>query len=162
MLIVGSVITGWASDHLIINGKKARSGRWLPEDRLKAAWPGTLLLAPLSVIGYGLTTVYVEGPKGVVFNMFWIFINGLAVTNVMNPCNVYGVDIFYTRSAEVVAAFRCVLRMSSKAHGSTGLDSTFRHSIVSLTAAVVLPIIETIGVAYAGALFAFISWLTCL
>src|ERR1700761_5744420 len=55
---VGSFATGWLSDWFIIRGKRLRGGKWVPEDRLKAIWPGALVTAPISVLGYGLTTQF--------------------------------------------------------------------------------------------------------
>ena len=54
----------------------------MPEDRLKAIWPGALFMAPVSVLGYGLTTEYVRGTAGIIINLFLLLLNGVAVSPV--------------------------------------------------------------------------------
>jgi hypothetical protein len=77
--MISSATSGYISDILVMRGKRLRGGVYSPEDRLKASWPGLILLLPMSVLGYGLTTAFVRGRLGVGLNLFWLFLNGLAV-----------------------------------------------------------------------------------
>lgn len=82
---VGALLAGYLSDHYIISGQRSRpSGSWLPEDRLKAVVVPMGLIMPLSVLGYGLTTQFVGGTKGIVVNCVWLFLNGMGVSTVLN------------------------------------------------------------------------------
>jgi hypothetical protein len=72
-------MAGWLSDYYIVKGERSRGGEWLPEDRLKAVIPGALVITPISVLGYGLTTEYLRTNFGVLLDAFWLFLNGVAV-----------------------------------------------------------------------------------
>ena len=126
---MGALITGWLSDYYIIRGKRSRNGIWVPEDRLRAVLPGIALFTALSVLGYGLTTEYVQGHWGILLNLFWVFLNGIGVCLIffisestklnnltqgegtIGPSNVYAVDIFFTQNAEVSAVARYCLSL---------------------------------------------------
>lgn len=81
---VGSPIAGHISDVMVIRWREKR-GTWYPEDRLKATISGSLIFAPLSVLGCGLVTRYVEGPVGLVLCLFFLFVNGVGVGSSF-PC----------------------------------------------------------------------------
>jgi len=76
---VGSLVAGYLSDQYIL-ARKRSGGTWLPEDRLRATLPGIAIFAPLSVVGYGLTTTYIRGMSGVWGDVFWLFLNGIGVS----------------------------------------------------------------------------------
>lgn len=63
----------------MIRYRKSRAGVWYPEDRLRAALTGALVLLPLSTMLYGFTTAYVEGPIGVALDCICLFVNGIGV-----------------------------------------------------------------------------------
>jgi len=140
--MVGALLAGWLSDYYIIQGERSRGGIWLPEDRLKAVLPGMAIFCPLSVLGYGFTTQLVRGNVGILLNCFWLFLNGVGVANVIGPCNVYGVDIFMTRNAEVSA-----------------VASALRQLFISGTSGVSLSLIKSLGMAQAGLALAILTWI---
>jgi len=67
------------SDRVVVRWRERRNGRWVPEDRLRAALPGALVLLPLSVLLSGVFTHYVPGTTGLMLNMMCLFISGLGV-----------------------------------------------------------------------------------
>lgn len=81
LLLVGAYISGRLSDKEVIKRRKARGGEWCPEDRLRVALVGALVYAPLSILLSGIVTDYVPGTTGIVLNLFFLFINGLGVSN---------------------------------------------------------------------------------
>ncbi|KAF7777726.1 hypothetical protein Agabi119p4_3798 [Agaricus bisporus var. burnettii] len=102
---VGSPIAGRISDKLVVYYKEKR-GSWHPEDRLRVTILGSLIFAPLSVLGCGLVTRYVDGLVGLILCLVLLFVNGVGVVIALSPLSAYLVDILHSRSAEVVAASR--------------------------------------------------------
>lgn len=118
----GAPIAGYISDLAVRRAKEERKGVWVPEDRLRAAWVGGLVLIPLSVTLAGFTTTYVDGMVGLVINLVCLFTNGMGVSYsrlpdipttdagthqvdmVLTPIGAYTVDVMPSRSAEVMAA----------------------------------------------------------
>lgn len=88
--------------------RKARGGAWCPEDRLRITYIGTLFLVPLSILFSGLITRYVDGRLGLILNLICLFANGLGVDFVLSPSAAYIVDLLHNRSAEAMAANKCV------------------------------------------------------
>jgi hypothetical protein len=108
--------------------REKRNGRLFPEDRLRAALPGALVLLPLSVLLSGVFTRYVAGTTGLVLNMGCLFVSGVGVRVmgpstavsliestmamqadiVLTPIAAYNVDILHGRSAEAFAVTRWV------------------------------------------------------
>lgn len=76
---VASPIAGRLSDVMIEKWKARRKGIRVPEDRLRAALVGGLLV-PLSVCLSGLITMYIAGPSGLVLNLLCFFMNGIGVS----------------------------------------------------------------------------------
>ncbi|KIJ12566.1 Drug:H+ antiporter-1 family protein [Paxillus involutus ATCC 200175] len=148
--LIGAPISGYLSDMVVRRWKDKRNGVWIPEDRLRATYVGGLILVPLSVVAAGLTTTYIDGPVGLAINLVCLFTNGLGVDLVMVPIGAYNVDIMHSRSAEVMAA-----------------TMAFRSLFLAPISGLIIPSIETIGVAAtngAAALLAlvgyFLIWLT--
>jgi hypothetical protein len=56
----------------------------VPEDRLRAALPGALILLPLSVLLSGVFTRYVSGTLGLVLNMGCLFVSGIGVRTALH------------------------------------------------------------------------------
>lgn len=79
-MTVGATVAGRLADIAVIRGKKQRQGAWCPEDRLKATIPGGLILLPLSLIIFGLTTAYIPGTIGLVICLICLFFNGMGVS----------------------------------------------------------------------------------
>ena len=76
---VGAPIAGRLSDRVVVGWREKRNGRWVPEDRLRAALPGALVLLPLSVMLSGVFTHYVAGTTGLMLNMACLFVSGIGV-----------------------------------------------------------------------------------
>jgi hypothetical protein len=78
-LIVGAPIAGRISDRVIVQWREKRNGCLVPEDRLRAALPGALILLPIPVLLSGVFTHYVSGAPGLVLNMLCFFVSGIGV-----------------------------------------------------------------------------------
>jgi hypothetical protein len=78
---VGAPVAGRFSDVVLRNWRRKREGEWVPEDRLRAVYIGGLILVPLSLVGFGLVTTYVEGTLGLVISLVLLFINGFGVSD---------------------------------------------------------------------------------
>ena len=63
----------------MIRYRAQRGGVWYPEDRLRATYAGALFLVPMSILGAGIVTTYVEGRVGLVLCLVCIFMNGVGV-----------------------------------------------------------------------------------
>lgn len=82
---MGAPLAGRLSDGIVAKWKVKR-GFWYPEDRLRAAIPGALVLVPISMLFSGLITRYVDGTAGLVLNLVCFFLNGLGVSlSVLEP-----------------------------------------------------------------------------
>ena len=77
---VGTIYGGILSDKVIVRSVRKRGGEWHAKDRLKAAIPGVLVMAPLSVLFSGLLTEYVPGKVGLVLDLVCLFFNGVGVS----------------------------------------------------------------------------------
>lgn len=81
---MGATISGRLADRAVIQGRTKRQGKWVPEDRLRTCLPAALLLLPISLIGYALTTVYVPGRLGLCLTLVFLFLNGLGVSKFLS------------------------------------------------------------------------------
>ncbi|KIK93321.1 hypothetical protein PAXRUDRAFT_145325 [Paxillus rubicundulus Ve08.2h10] len=147
---IGAPIAGYLSDMVVRRWKDKRNGVWVPEDRLRATYVGGLILVPLSLVVAGLTTTYIDGPVGLAINLICLFTNGLGVDLVLTPIGAYNVDIMHSRSAEVMAA-----------------TTAFRSLFLAPVSGLIIPCIETIGVAATNGIAAllalvgyFLIWVT--
>ena len=77
--LVGAPLSGRLSDQIIVYYRKKRGSVWYPEDRLRAALPGALILVPLSILISAILTEYVPGTLGLMLNFVCLFANGLGV-----------------------------------------------------------------------------------
>ncbi|KAI0806691.1 MFS general substrate transporter [Fomes fomentarius] len=141
--IIGAPLAGHLSDRTVVKWRKHRGGVWVPEDRLRASLWGAGVCVPLSVLLTGLTIKYVPGTPGIVLNLMWMFMNGIGVDLTLTPASAYYVDILHSKSAETMAASGSV---------------AFRALIIALITAVMLPLINTIGVTATDTLFALFAW----
>jgi hypothetical protein len=80
LCIAGAMLSGHLSDYAIIEGRRVRQGKWTPEDRLRAAVPGAMLLLPLSLLVYGYAVVNISGKLGLVVCLVCLFVNGMGVS----------------------------------------------------------------------------------
>ncbi|KXN87010.1 hypothetical protein AN958_09356 [Leucoagaricus sp. SymC.cos] len=139
--IVGAITTGRYSDKIVTYWKKKRNGTWYPEDRLRATFPGGLLFCPLSVLGCGLVTYYIEGRIGLGLNLILLFFNGVGVTMVLSTISAYVVDIVHSRSAEAVAC-----------------STAFRQFVLTFAIAVLMPMINNYGVLVTNTIVSLLAW----
>ena len=65
---------------MIKKWRKKRGGKWVAEDRLRAALFGAIWLLPLSMALFGVANAYIDGPLGLVACFFCLFINGIGVS----------------------------------------------------------------------------------
>jgi hypothetical protein len=93
---------------MVKKSRKARGGAWCPEDRLRITYLASLFLVPLSILFSGLITRYIDGRLGLVLNLVCLFANGIGVDFVLSPMAAYVVDLLHNRSAEAMAANKCV------------------------------------------------------
>lgn len=63
----------------MVKWRERRAGVWVPEDRLRAASFGALVLVPVSILLSGLIITYIGGVAGLVLNLVMLFINGIGV-----------------------------------------------------------------------------------
>jgi len=139
--MIGAPLAGRISDKIVIQCRKQRGGEWYPEDRLKATLFGAGVMAPLSIIGCGYLTTYVPGKIGLVLNLISLFFNGLGVDFVLSPSAAYFVDLMHSQSAEAMAAY-----------------NGFRSLFISLSIAMILPMIERYGVLFTDTVSAVLAW----
>ncbi|KAK7679623.1 hypothetical protein QCA50_017334 [Cerrena zonata] len=140
--LLGAPIAGWISDRQLIKWRKRRGGEWVPEDRLRGLWFGGAICTPLSVLLFGLVTHYVGGTVGLTLDLVLLFINGLGVDLILAPISAYNVDVLHSRSAEVMAAMMA-----------------FRGCIIALSSSTLVPLVESIGIAWTGAISAILAWI---
>ncbi|KAF8845943.1 MFS general substrate transporter [Paxillus ammoniavirescens] len=136
---LGAPMAGRLSDVMVQMGRRQREGKWVPEDRLRAIYIGGLILAPLSLVGFGFVTTYVEGTLGLVISLILLFINGFGIDFVVNPVNAYTVDLVHSQGAEVMA-----------------VGGAFRSIIMATGIALVLPSIQHFGVLTTNIFTAFL------
>jgi MFS superfamily sulfate permease-like transporter len=63
---------------MIKKWRKKRAGKWVAEDRLRAAIFGAALL-PLSTGFFGIANTYIYGNTGLVVCLACLFVNGIGV-----------------------------------------------------------------------------------
>jgi MFS family permease len=127
--LVAAPLAGRISDMIVVRYRARRGGVWYPEDRIRGTLVGALIIVPVSIIGSGIVTTYVEDRKvGLALNLVCLFLNGFGVSHlserfafalqhwwverdfvfqvdvVLSPCAAYIVDVMHSRSAEIMAA----------------------------------------------------------
>jgi len=139
--MVGVIIVGRVSDHIVIKWRRKRKGVWYPEDRLRATIVPLAVVVPISLLGFGLVNKFVDGNLGLVLSLLLLFVNGGGVDITHAICAVYLVDVIQSRSSEVLAA-------------TTLLCSV----IAAMSVAVTLPMIDAYGAAVTYLLCAVLIW----
>ncbi|WRT70535.1 uncharacterized protein IL334_007533 [Kwoniella shivajii] len=123
--IIGSKVIGPWADSTVKKYMEKRGYR-RPEDRLKAAFLGLMVIMPLSCIIYGWVLNFNAG--GMAPPLIMVFFNGVGLMFSLAPLNTYLVDGMQTRSAEVIAVNNCV-----------------RYFFAAGASACILPIANSIG-----------------
>ncbi|KIK93003.1 hypothetical protein PAXRUDRAFT_146036 [Paxillus rubicundulus Ve08.2h10] len=126
--LLGAPAAGRLSDLALQKWRRKREGEWVAEDRLRAVYIGGLILVPLSLVGFGLVTTYVEGTLGLVISLMLLFINGFGLDFVVLIVNSYSIDLLHSQSAEIMAA-----------------GNAFRGVISAIGISLVLPSVEYLG-----------------
>ncbi|KXN82692.1 Quinidine resistance protein 1 [Leucoagaricus sp. SymC.cos] len=135
---IGSPLSGWISDKMVIKHKKKR-GYWYPEDRLRACLYSFFL--PLTVLASGWVTTYISNETlGITLNLVCLFINGVGCDIALTPCGAYVVDILHSNSAEVTAAV-----------------NAFRSLVLALSTASLLPMINAYGHLFTNAVISLLA-----
>jgi len=66
---------------MVTKWRKKRAGKWVAEDRLRAALFGAAWLIPFSIASFGVANAYVDGTLGLVLCLVCLFINGIGVSS---------------------------------------------------------------------------------
>ncbi|KAF8880847.1 major facilitator superfamily domain-containing protein [Infundibulicybe gibba] len=140
--MIGAPLAGRISDKIVVKWRQRRGGVWYPEDRLRVTLVGAAFLVPFSILFSGLLSQFIGGKTSLILNLICLFINGVGVDMVLSASAAYTVDVMHSRSAEAMAA-----------------NSGLRSILMSLSMAIILPLIDTIGVAATNALGAMLEWL---
>ena len=78
---VGAPLSGRVSDLMVRKWRKKRGGKWVAEDRLRAALFGAIWLIPPSLALFGVANTYLDGTPGLVLCLVCLFINGIGVSS---------------------------------------------------------------------------------
>jgi len=138
---IGAPLAGHLSDRILKRKRIERNGVWYPEDRLIGTVIASATLVPLSVLGLGLITTYVDGRLGLCLDFVCLFANGLGVDLVLSPSAAYIVDIMHSRSAESMAA-----------------NNGFRSLLISILLAAFMPMLDHFGMVRTYTLSAVLAW----
>jgi len=65
-----------------------------------------------------------------------LFLNGLGTASTIGPCNVYAVDIFFDRNAEVSAVANAIRAFFTTVISGTSLTLIKNHGVVQTSSAV--------------------------
>ncbi|KAJ3732367.1 MFS general substrate transporter [Lentinula guzmanii] len=137
----GAPVAGYLSDQILKRKRIQRKGEWYPEDRLIGTVFASATLVPLSVLGFGLVTTYVEGKLGLYLDFLCLFANGVGVDLVLSPSAAYIVDVMHSKSAESMAA-----------------NNGLRSLLIAILLAALMPMLDNIGLAWTNAVSALLAW----
>ncbi|KAL7416263.1 major facilitator superfamily domain-containing protein [Mrakia frigida] len=135
---VGSRLGGQWADFTTAKWIKKRGYR-RPEDRLRSALIGGLVLFPAAVLGAGWTME--TGKGGLALPCVFLFLAGVGQMFVLASANTYCVDINPARSSETIAITIC-MRYFAAAGASAGI----------------LPLVRAVGVGVANTIVAALSF----
>ncbi|KAF5367308.1 hypothetical protein D9757_010094 [Collybiopsis confluens] len=138
---IGAPAAGYLSDQIVKRRRIQRNGVWYPEDRLIGTLWASATLVPLSTLGLGLITTYVESMWGLWMAFVCLFANGIGVDLVLSPSTAYVVDIMHSRSAESMAA-----------------NNGFRSLLISAALAIFMTLLDKIGLVWTNAIVAILAW----
>ena len=77
---VRAPIAGRVSGLMINKWRKKRAGKWVTEDRLRAALVGAMWFIPPSIALFGIANTYIDGTPGHVVCLICLFFNGIGVS----------------------------------------------------------------------------------
>ncbi|KAK7533985.1 major facilitator superfamily domain-containing protein [Phyllosticta citribraziliensis] len=146
--VLGTFGGGRWADRTVRVWIKKRGGQRVPEDRLRSSLPFMGIVIPACIVVYGWTIEKRVG--GIALPVIVMFIQGVAQLFCFPSLNTYCLDVFQSRSAEVVAG-----------------NYVARYLAAALASAVCLPAIDRVGIgAYSTLSAAFLMaaaaliWLT--
>lgn len=131
----GTFIGGRWADHTVKRWIQKRDGHRMPEDRLRSCAFVLVGIMPASMLVYGWTVDQAVG--GIAVPVISMFVQGLGQGLCMPCLNSYIIDVMQSRSAESVAG-----------------NFLVRYICGAISTAVVLPVIEAIGVGWFGTISA--------
>jgi len=140
--ILGAAVVGRISDQIIIKWRKRRLGKWVPEDRLRAALFAAGVMTPISALLVGITTQYVLGLVGLVINFICLFINGVGTDMIITPIASYLVGVLPMQSAEIMSSY-----------------SGVRSLLLAVATAAIIPMIHRIGFMITDGICAVLCWI---
>lgn len=143
--LIGSPLGGRLSDKALVRYKKEGSDTLLPENRLRACFPGALVLLPASAIAYGLIFRFSEqlDLASTLIILGSLFVSGIGVDMCFAPSIAYISDTLDTNRVEGLAA-----------------NGAVRALALSLSSACIVPLIKTIGVLWSFVILA-VNMLLC-
>ncbi|KAF9068580.1 MFS general substrate transporter [Rhodocollybia butyracea] len=139
---IGAPTAGYLSDQILKRKRIQRNGLWYPEDRLIGTLFASATLVPLSVLFLGLIATFVQSKVGLWLIFVCLFANGVGVDLVLSPSAAYIVDVMHSRSAESMAA-----------------NNGLRSLLISILLAVLMPVLDTVGLAWTNGLAALLAWI---
>jgi len=140
--MVGATIVGRISDQTVIRWRRKRKGLWYPEDRLRAALIPFAIIIPLSVLTFGLVNKFVDGNLGLGLCLVCLISTGVGVDMTFGACVAYLVDVMHSRSSEMMATIDVLCS-----------------SLLALSVAAFLPMINNYGIAITNGMCAVFIWI---
>lgn len=137
--LVGSLFGGKWADYVVRKYQKKR-GRRVPEDRLRQTYIPLGFIYPVSILIYGWSVEKEKG--GMAVPIIFMFISGLAQTNIFPASNTY-----------------CVDSMPELAGDAIGSSYFTRYLAAALASAVCLKSINKIGVGWTCTYSAALLWI---
>ncbi|KAI9251829.1 major facilitator superfamily domain-containing protein [Phascolomyces articulosus] len=136
--LLGSIVSGWLSDHLLKQARQKRGGAAMTEDRLTMnAWPGGYILVPLGVLIFGWS-VYT-------YLTVWASIIGFSIV-------CFGMSQVYTAgSAYLVDA------IPGRGASVTGASNLMRMSMACILSLIAQPTVDAIGPGYLSVVLAGVN-----
>jgi len=140
--MVGATVVGRISDQTVIKWRRKRKGLWYPEDRLRAALIPFAIIIPLSVLTFGLVNKFVDGNLGLGLCLVCLISTGVGVDMTFGACVAYLVDVMHSRSSEMMATIDVLCS-----------------SLLALSVAAFLPMINNYGIALTNGMCAVFIWI---
>lgn len=127
--VVGTLGGGRWADYIVKRWVGKRNGERVPEDRLRSCITSLALVLPGSILIYGWSVEKAVG--GIPLPVVFMFVQGVAQSFCFPSLNTYCLDVVQARSAEAVAG-----------------NFMVRYLFGAVASAVVLPVVESIGVGW--------------
>jgi MFS family permease len=137
---VGSVVGGRLSDRTVKKYIVKRNGVRIPKDRLNSGLFGLFVVLPISMLLYGWSLEKQVGGLALpIVAAFWV---GLGLMGTFNALNTYTAEVSPAEKAEVIATKYIV-----------------QYAFAATSTAVVVPLIDAIGVGWCFTIFVALDML---